>query len=521
MSISTHTPQRPRTRISWLRVLVVLICTAAVVVVGNRMVSAVITGLDEPDTSVFAAYVDVTAWPPYPFETPSGPEEANVILSFVVADPENACTPSWGGYYSLDEAASEIELDRRISQLRLTGGQARVSFGGQLGTELGTACADIDDLADAYQSVVERYEVTSIDLDLEGATLQDVEGAERRAAAIQQVQERATQSDQTLAVWLTLPVAPTGLTAEGLAAVTTMLAAGVDVAGINGMTMDFGVVTSDTTPLSDVVTQASTALHGQVRAAFAAAGRSLDDADAWAKVGITPMIGQSDVLDERFTIADAKAVNEFAREHSVGQVAMWSLNRDSTCAPPLPRVLTVVQTGCSGIDQGASRFAAVLSAELALRPEPHPPGSTPDGSPPAAPTTSPGHAGQIVDDPETSPFPVWDPLGTYPGGTKIVWQKQVYQARYWTSGVTPGTPGPGGDPPWTLIGPVLPGDTPAPLPTLPEGTYPAWDTEEPYTAGVRVQLEGVPYEAKWWSQGQEPGVPVQGGSPWVLIIPGS
>ncbi|MBO1751490.1 glycosyl hydrolase family 18 [Actinotalea sp. BY-33] len=521
MSTPALAPQRPRTRISWLRVLVVLVCTVAVSWGGYRTVSAAVTQLDEPDPAVFAAYVDVTAWPPYPFETPSGPEEANVVLSFVVADPERGCAPSWGGYYSLDEAASEIELDRRVSQLRLTGGQARVSFGGQLGTELGTACTDTEDLVDAYQEVIDRYELTSIDLDLEGATLQDVEGSERRAEAIRQIQEEAAAADESLAVWLTLPVAPTGLTAEGLAAVTTMLAAGVDVAGVNGMTMDFGVVTSESAPLSDVVVEASKALHGQVRAAFADAGQSLSENDAWAKVGITPMIGQSDVATEVFTVEDAEVVNQFAQDVAVGQVAMWSLNRDSTCTAPLPTVLTVVQTSCSGIDQGASRFAEVLSADLASRPAVPAPESAPSASPAVVPAPSTGPAGEVVDDPETSPFPIWDPLGTYPGGTKIVWQKQVYQARYWTSGVTPGAAGAGGDAPWTLVGPVLPGDTPAPLPTLPEGTYPAWDPEEPYTAGTRVLLDGVPYEAKWWSQGQEPGTPVQGGSPWVLIHPGA
>lgn len=67
---------------------------------------------------------------------------------------------------------------------------------------------------------------------------------------------------------------------------------------------------------------------------------------------------------------------------------------------------------------------------------------------------------------------------------------------------------------------MLPGDTPQPLPTLPEGTYPQWDPEEVYEAGNRVQLGLVPYEAKWWSQGQKPGEHVAGGSPWVLIFPG-
>src|SRR5665648_590798 len=127
----------------------------------------------------------------------------------------------------------------------------------------------------------------------------------------------------------------------------------------------------------------------------------------------------------------------------------------------------------------------------------------------------------VVDDPETSPFPIWDPLGTYPGGTKIVWHRQVYQARFWTSGFAPDTPVTHAmDSPWSLIGPVLPGDSPAALPTLPAGSYPQWDPDQAYVAGTRVQLDLVPYEAKWWTQGQQPGKSVAGGSPWVLVIPG-
>ncbi len=41
-------------------------------------------------------------------------------------------------------------------------------------------------------------------------------------------------------MWLTLPVSPNGLTADGLRVVDQMLSAGVDLAGVNGMTMDFG-----------------------------------------------------------------------------------------------------------------------------------------------------------------------------------------------------------------------------------------------------------------------------------------
>ena len=508
-------PRVRRTRISLARVAVVLVSTVALGWTGIHAVSALVTTPALTPPSAFAAYVDVTVTPTYPFETPSGPPQSNVILAFVVAGPDRPCVPMWGGAYTLDGAAADLQLDRRISQLRLTGGQARVSFGGQQGDELASTCTDPTALRDAYAAVVDRYQLTSIDLDLEGTVLADTTGAARRAAAIKGVQDLARASGRSLAVWLTLPVAPTGLTDQGSAIVAGMLSAGVDVAGVNGMTMDFGTVTSPDQPLSDVVLQASTSLHDQLRSAYARSGQPLDDARAWGKVGITPMIGQNDVASERLTLADAVIINQFAREHGVGQLSMWSLNRDATCGPPLPSVLSVVQTSCSGIDQGAQHFATVLAADLPVTFTAAEPSSS-------AATSSPTSVLDAADDPAHSPFPIWDPLGAYPGGTKTVWHHQVFQARYWTSGFAPDTPvASAQDSPWTLLGPVLPSDTPAPLPTLPAGSYPQWSSTQAYVAGSRVQLGLVPYQAKWWSQGQQPGASIVGGSPWVLVMTGS
>lgn len=506
-------------RVSVTRVLVLALAVGGAGWLGTAGVRGLVDRADRPGPSTFVGYVDVTATPAFSFETPAGPAQSRVVLSFVVADPTAPCVPSWGGYYGLDAAEGTLELDRRIRQLRSTGGDVAVSFGGQAGTSLATACTDEERLRRAYADVVDRYSLTSIDLDVEGAALADAEGVRREAAAVAAVQADAAAAGRPLEVWLTLPVGRSGLTAAGQAAVRTTLAAGVDLAGVNGMTMDFGVVTGAGAPLADVVQTAAGALHRQVAGLWRAAGHGLSDSQAWGRVGLTVMIGQSDVAGEVFTLADATRVNELAREHGVGRVAMWSLNRDVACTSPLPTVLTVVQTGCSGVDQGGSSFADVLAADLE-RPVRHATPTPSDTAALPAPAPSPSTSAPVVDDPAHSPYPIWDPYGTYPGGTKIVWHGSVYQARFWTAGAEPGRPTASEwDTPWSLLGPVLPGDTPAPLPTLPAGTYPQWDPAAAYVGGSRVQVGLVPYVAKWWSQGQEPGVPVPGGSPWVLVYP--
>ena len=71
-----------------------------------------------------------------------------------------------------------------------------------------------------------------------------------------------------------------------------------------------------------------------------------------------------------------------------------------------------------------------------------------------------------------------------------------------------------------LIGPVLPGDHPVPTPTLPAGSYPIWSAKQVYPAGSRVMLDGVGFQAKYWTQGDEPGAAPQSpneASPWQVI----
>ena len=499
------------TRVSILRVGILVVVTAAVIGFGLMVFRPVVAPAAPPGDTGFAPYVDVTATPPYPFETPQGPNQQDVTLAFVVAG-QDGCTPTWGGFYTLEQAADQLELDRRIAQLRSVGGNVRVSFGGQSNHELAVTCTDVAALEGAYRSVVERYELTSIDLDIEGPDLSDSAAQVRRSQAIASLQQSIAAPDRHLAVWLTLPVAQDGLTADGQQAVRTMLAAGVDLAGVNGMAMNFND-TEAATNMTAAVQSAATSLQGQVRSLYAEAGTKLDSTQSWGHVGITPMIGQIDVPGEVFTLQDASNLNAFARENGVGLLSMWSLNRDGTCARPLTTVTTVVQDSCSGIDQQGVAFADVLGDDTT---DPLP---TPSSTAVASPTPTPTGT-EIVDDPATSPYQIWDPLGTYPAGTKVVYKHNVYQAKWWNTGADPSTPYASEyDNPWTLIGPVLPGDKPAPLPTVPAGTYDAWVADKVYVAGDRVQVDNVPYQAKWWNQGQEPGTNIPGGSPWTLINP--
>ncbi|MUK01272.1 glycosyl hydrolase family 18 [Vibrio cholerae] len=463
----------------------------------------------ESTGAFFAGYVDVTATPAYAFEDPAIKTGGSVVLSFIVASKDEPCTPSWGTFYGLDEAKAGLDLDRRVARLVKDGGEVIVSFGGLLNDELATACTDPGELKDAYAAVIDRYKLSTVDLDIEGENLKDTVAGKRRAEALAALQAERADTQNPLNIWLTLPVAPTGLTADGTTAVAQFLEADVDLAGVNIMTMDYGASRPEGTDMLTASQNAADATHRQVQVLYERAGIELGPQAAWRKIGLTPMIGQNDVKGEVFTLEDAEAFNTFAAERGAGRMSMWSLNRDGTCSENYADT-TVVSDACSGIDQEGLLFAPVIGKDFDGR------AATLADEPVAE--ESPDVL--VEDDPETSPYPIWSDVGTYREDDRVVWQGNVYVAKYWTQGDLPNDPVlQAEETPWTLLGPVLPDEVPVPAVTAPAGLYPEWDPEAVYERGDRILVEGRVYEAKWWSQSDSPEAAEQGSdaSAWEKV----
>jgi chitinase len=311
------------------------------------------------DNPWFTGYVDATVTPPYAFEAPVRDSAKNVILSFIVASNDDFCTPSWGTHYSLDAAADALKVDARVAALEAAGGVAEISFGGVINHELSTVCTDPGRLVAAYTAVINRYDITTIDLDIEADDLSNTEGGQRRAVAIKALQENRRADGRDLGVWLTLPVAPFGLTADGKTAVAQLLAAGVDLTGVNAMTMNFGQSRSSGDSMAQASIEALNAAHAQLQNLYSAVGTELSNQETWSRMGATPMVGQNDTPHEVFTLDDAATLNSFAREKGIGRVSMWSLNRDRSCDPNQMTVETV-SNACSGVEQGDRYFSDVL-----------------------------------------------------------------------------------------------------------------------------------------------------------------
>jgi chitinase len=310
----------------------------------------------------FAGYVDVTVSPPYAFEEAATPGTRDVVLAFLVASPQDLCVASWGAAYGLDEANTALGLERRVSDLRSRGGSAAVSFGGARNSELATTCRDEGKLRTAYRDVVERYEPAFIDFDLEGADLLDQAGAERRARAVAWLQGDRNSSGKELAVWLTLPASPRGLTDAGIAAVEQMLQAGVDLAGVNIMTMNYGASRSSSQGMLDAAKAAAAATHDQLGIVYQRTGTNLSREQVWKKIGLTPMIGRNDLPGEVFELDAARDLKDYAVELGIQRLSMWSLNRDATC--PSSEEGPTASFTCSGVDQGSSRFSDLLGSGL-------------------------------------------------------------------------------------------------------------------------------------------------------------
>ena len=493
----------PGRKLSLVRLSIVLVVIAGLVGAGvytwARVEDAQVASERKP---WFDSYVDVTATPTFPFESPGEDGQKNVVLSFIVASPKDACAPSWGGFYDMDEAENTLDLDRKLARLRTLGGSAMVSFGGQANHDIAYGCTDESKLVEGYSSVVERYQLGSIDIDIEGDFLSSEDGIARQAAAIRKVQD--SQKDG-LDVWLTLPVAPDGLTFEGLQAIRAYLKAGVDLAGVNAMTMNYNSeAEKDFYP---AVESSLTATQSQLRSLYQEIGAPIGSATAWSRVSATPMIGQNDTRKDRFSLEDAEKLSQFADEHGMARMSMWSLNRDQQCDANWPDPKQVSDS-CSGVTQERGQFTKTLRE--------HRTGAIAQV---AVPVESDGPVEAVTDDPETSPYPIWSETTAYPANTKVVWHRNVYEAKWWTEGDQPDQAAENGSQPWRLLGPVLPGEKPIERPKLPAGTYPSWDKAKEYRRGDRVLFQGDGFEAKWYSVGDSPDAALvqPQDSPWRVL----
>ncbi len=277
--------------------------------------------------------------------TASGDTHYN--LAFVL--DSGGCTPAWGGdpnhKVSVDSTVTGV-----VSAIRAEGGDAAVSFGGYNGSELGAGCGGASSLANAYQSVINRYNLTRIDLDYEGDDL-DANMAVR-FGAIKILQNNAASAGRQLHVSLTIPMTTVGFPDTGKDEIRQAIAAGVTLDIVNIMAFDYGLTNAgDQVTSVELVAEAA---KNQLKQLY-----GWDDATAWAHLGLQLMNGHTDQPSELFTQATFQTLLAYARSKRVGWYSHWSLNRDRACGPSVPH--NWADGSCSSVSQSPYDFSKIVA----------------------------------------------------------------------------------------------------------------------------------------------------------------
>jgi len=291
----------------------------------------------------FSPYADLSLYPLYNLSSAALTEGTKYFNLAFITEGGGGCTPEWAGVIPITD--SSITSD--IAGLRAEGGDVRVSFGGEAGTELASECSSASSLAAAYQSVIKQYSLTDIDFDVEGAAIADTSAINLRNQAIAILEGE----DPGLQVSYTLPVLPSGLTSQGVALLQNAKADGANIAAVDVMAMDYG--SSFPGDMATLAEEAATATMQQVQSVWT----NLSTAQAYAKIAVTPMIGVNDDSAEIFTLADASSLASWAKTEGLAWLSMWSATRDSACSGG---ALTYASATCSSVVQSAGAFGQGL-----------------------------------------------------------------------------------------------------------------------------------------------------------------
>jgi hypothetical protein len=288
---------------------------------------------------IAAPFVDLGAFPtPNLTQIASNTGLRAFSLGFIVNGTQ-ACQATWFNAFTMSQGFAAAD----IANLRAIGGDVKPSFGGASGTELAQSCTSVSALTAQYQSVIDAYNLTQIDFDIEGAAVADPPSVDRRSQAMAALQATARSRGKTLGITLTLPVLPSGLTADGLAVVRSAVNRGVNITTVNVMAMDYGdgEAPNPSGRMGQFAIQSAQSLHNQIAPLLT--GRT--DAQIWNTIGVTPMLGVNDIRTEIFTQTDMRQLLTFAQQQHLGELAFWDVTRDgNACTGSLSKCTNITQT---------------------------------------------------------------------------------------------------------------------------------------------------------------------------------
>jgi hypothetical protein len=273
--------------------------------------------------------------PPSPSAVMSATGVRSFTMAFVLSG--GGCTPAWDGNRPLQGGVDASA----IAEIKAAGGDIVPSFGGWSGNKLGPNCADSAALAGAYQQVIDAYDLSAIDIDIENTDEFENETVQDRILGALKIVKQNNPGLQTIVTFGTTTTGPNYYGGR-LIDQAKALDAGIDVFTI--MPFDFGSsnIQNDTIAAAD-------GLKNKLMSTF-----GWSEAEAYRHVGISGMNGLSD-QQELTSVGAWTAIRDWAKAKGLGRFAFWAVNRDRPCPGG------GVVSNCSGIDQGEWEFTRVTA----------------------------------------------------------------------------------------------------------------------------------------------------------------
>ena len=260
-------------------------------------------------------------------------------LAFISASRGQVCRAAWNGRQAIGSWMQES-----INALRIIGGDVSIAFGSN---ELASSCASVSTLQAQYRAVVEDYNLTHLDFDIEGQNLTNAHANDLRNRAIASLQRQFAKTGRRLAISYTLPTNINGLTPSGLTLLRDAIRAGVHLTTINLMTMNYYSKNAPGDQMAQNAIHTANGVFHQLQTFYPARSAS----QLWEMLGITPMIGVNRDSREVFTLKDTRELLHFADQQHITWLSFWSVQRDEECSKG-----EVAPHLCTGVKQEAYQF---------------------------------------------------------------------------------------------------------------------------------------------------------------------
>ncbi len=316
----------------------------AAALVGTALVTVAPADTADAGTTqpvAMAAPYEYLAWgdpqPPAAVVTATG--VTDLTLAFVLA--HKGCHPEWNGTRSLLGGS----YASAVSAVRAAGGNVDVSFGGWSGAKLGIACTTVASLVNAYQTVIDDFTLSAIDIDIENTEITEAAPRQRVIEALAQLHS----VDPSLEISITFGTNESGPDSDGKAMITQAAELGFQPYAWTIMPFDFG------TPVTNMASASITATNGLE--ADVAAAYDESPSEAYAHIGISSMNGETDDSGETVTLVNFQQILAFAQNKHLARLTFWAVNRDRTCTGGL----STSAGSCSGIKQSAYAFTDLVA----------------------------------------------------------------------------------------------------------------------------------------------------------------